>query len=236
MRTEAWRLAPGGPEFTLAAGRLAGLGPDSLVLEAGCGMGLTATELAKYFGCRVEAFDLFPDFIRRAEQLAATQEVSDRIRFHCADILRQPLQECGCDFAAADGGVLTAVADREKLLRLLCHALKPGGHLYLTDLTVHPFAPEPVAAYYRHLRTGSEQLYRRLLPQLGMKIIFTCLLPESAWRRYFLDISRAARRQAGFLKQPEIAAKVLKEATVHYRQGGRGIVNYLLVLAEKICA
>uniref|UniRef100_UPI004056BCF0 SAM-dependent methyltransferase n=1 Tax=Candidatus Electronema sp. TaxID=2698783 RepID=UPI004056BCF0 len=236
MRTEAWRLAPGGPEFTLTAGRLAGLGPDAKVLEAGCGMGLTAVELAKHFGCRVEAFDLFPDFIRRAEQLAADQGVSDRISFRCADILRcQPAAGC-CDFAAADGGVLTAVADREELLRLLCHALKPGGNLYLTDLTVHPYAPEPVAAYYRHLRTGSEPLYRHLLPRLGMEIIFTCLLPESAWRRYFCDISRAARRRAGFLKQPEIAAKVLKEATVHYRQGGRGNANYLLVLAEKICA
>ncbi|WP_417911722.1 SAM-dependent methyltransferase [Candidatus Electronema sp. TJ] len=235
MKTEAWRLAPGGLEFTLAAGRLAGLGPDSLAVEAGCGMGLTAVELVKHFGCRVEAFDLFPDFISRAKRLAAVQGLSDRINFCCADILRcLPAAEY-CDFAAADGGVLTAAADREALLQLLSHALKPGGHLYLSDLAVHPWAPEPVSAYYRHLKTGSELLYRQLLPQLGLEIIFSCLLPDTAWRRYFCDINRAARRQAGFLKQPELAAKVREEAAVYYRQGGRGSVDYLLIVARKGC-
>lgn len=196
-------------------------------------MGLTAAELAKHFGCRVEAFDLFPDFISRAEKLAAAQGLTEKIRFHCADILKQPFQECCCDFAAADGGVLTAVADREVLLQLLSHALKPGGHLYLTDLAVHPYAPEPVAAYYRHLRRGSERLYRQLLPRIGMEIIFTCLLPDSAWHRYFLDIRRATRRRLGFLCDPEVAAKVREEAAVYYRQGGRGSVEYLLILARK---
>ena len=234
MKSAAWRLAPGGLEFTLTAGRLAGLDPAARVVEAGCGMGLTAVELAQHFGCQIEAFDLYPDFIHRAEELAHSHGVAAQTRFYCTNILQAQLDPSSYDLALADGGVLTAVTDREALLRQLYHALKQDAHLYLTDLVVHPWAPESVTAYYQQLRTGSEQLYRRLLPRLGFELTFVALLPPSAWQHYFYQMNQAARQRLGFLKTAEAIAQIHQEATLYYREGGRGSLDYLFILARKV--
>ncbi|WYD80092.1 MAG: class I SAM-dependent methyltransferase [Candidatus Electrothrix gigas] len=236
-KTPGYLLAPGGKKYTLTAGMLADLGPGASVLEVGCGMGCTAVELAEYFDCTVEAFDLVQDFIDRAEQYTCMRKMTEQIRFHCADIFEYldhiPDHTKRFDLAVAEGGALTAVKNRRKVLSLLYQAIKPGGYLYLSDLLVYPWVPEPVRQYYAHLNTMTEERYRTLLAELDFDIKFSCLLPEQAWHDYFTALNQALREKIGFLGNPKVAEKVRQEEDIYYKQGGHRSVDYLFVIAQK---
>ena len=233
-KTPVYLLAPGGKEYTRTAGMLTDLRPEAAVVEAGCGMGSTAVGLAENFGCTVEAFDLYQDFIDRGETYASMRKVTEQVRFHCGDIMQCLDRDKRFDLAVAEGGALTAVNDRREVLDLLYQTIKPGGYLYLSDLLVHPWAPEPVTEYYSHLNTMTEQRYRTLLAELNFDITFTCFLSEQAWDNYFVALNQALSRKIGFLGKAEVARKVGQEEELYYKHGGCHSLECLMIIARKI--
>ena len=61
--------------------RLAGIGPDDVVYDLGCGDGRLVIEAVMRAGCRGVGIDIDPERIRQSRQNAAVAGVADRVRF-----------------------------------------------------------------------------------------------------------------------------------------------------------
>lgn len=61
------------------------LGPDSRLLDVGCGIGGPARMAAAERGCQVTGVDLSPDFVAAARTLTSAVGLSDRVTFRLVD-------------------------------------------------------------------------------------------------------------------------------------------------------
>jgi len=100
------------------------------VLDATCGPGLYAVDLAKR-GCRVTGVDFGPASIAYARELAAMEEVADRCTFIEQDVREFVPQSGAYDAALFLYGQLSVFKPEETavLLHTIAQALKPGGKL-----------------------------------------------------------------------------------------------------------
>ena len=62
------------------------LTPSARVIELASGKGAFARFLAGRFGCRVDGFDVNPDFVEHSTIRAAEQGLSSLVDFRCHDI------------------------------------------------------------------------------------------------------------------------------------------------------
>jgi SAM-dependent methyltransferase len=110
-------LGPRGPEllFDLVAGF--GLEPGSLAVDAGCGPGTHAFELARRFGFRVIAVDPF-------ERPSWT--AGEGVSFAVGSVESLPVEPGSADLVWCRD-VLELVADLDLSLRELARVLRPGG-------------------------------------------------------------------------------------------------------------
>ena len=122
-----------GTEAVEAAARRLKLGPGSMVLEIGSGVGGPARYLAHTTGCRVTAVELLESLHEVASDLTRRCGLSDRIRHICADALTCDLPDGAFD-AAVSWCAFLHIPDRPRLAARIARALKSGGQLYLEDL------------------------------------------------------------------------------------------------------
>lgn len=106
------------------------------VLEIGSGSGRYALQVAALTGCRVLGVDINEPGIRNANELAAGQNLAERVRFEKCDA-SQPLRFGEGTFDAIfSNDVLCHIPGREQLLLELHRVLKPGGRLLFSDALV----------------------------------------------------------------------------------------------------
>jgi ubiquinone/menaquinone biosynthesis C-methylase UbiE len=137
MRDKAATSRP--PTLTQALKDLAPRRPGDRVLDIGCGTGTFDTMLKQRCpGVEVTGLDPDPKALARARHKAEQARVSIRFDQGFADSLEYP--------AAANFDVVFSSfmfhhlegSDREKTLREVRRALKPGGSFYLLDFEVSP--------------------------------------------------------------------------------------------------
>jgi ubiquinone/menaquinone biosynthesis C-methylase UbiE len=116
--------------------RLLALTRDSHVLEIGSGSGRYALQVASTTGCRVLGVDINEPGVQNANQLAAAENLAERVKFEKCDA-SQPLRFSDASFDAVfSNDVLCHIPGRDKLLRELRRVLKPGGRLLFSDALV----------------------------------------------------------------------------------------------------
>jgi len=127
--------APGQLDFIAEAFAARGVAAGSFLLDAGCGTGRFAVELARR-GYAVEGLDLSPRLVERARALAEAAGVGAaqgfRINFEVGDMLALPAR--GRFDVVLCRGVLNDLLDgrgRERALRSFAGALRRGGVLIL---------------------------------------------------------------------------------------------------------
>ncbi|HXG65813.1 MAG TPA: methyltransferase domain-containing protein [Blastocatellia bacterium] len=125
---------PGGVKLTERLGEVLGLTPESRVLDVAAGQGASAIHLAQRFGCQVVGVDYGSDMARRANENAAAQGVSDRVRFEQGDAERLPFPDAAFDAIICECAFCT-FPDKAAAAREFARALKPGGRVGLSDLT-----------------------------------------------------------------------------------------------------
>lgn len=104
------------------------LAPDSVVLDAGCGTGLTGKALAAAGFRTIDGMDLS----RRSLEIAEALDVYRSLIHVDMQALPLPYADNSYDGLACVG-VLTYVPDSAAILHEFCRVLKPGGVMLLTQ-------------------------------------------------------------------------------------------------------
>ena len=127
---------PGGLELTARLARLMNLGPASRVLDVGSGLGTSSAYLAKTLGCETVGVTLESDGVAAGvDRWQRREGVGKLASFVQGDIQQVELEGCSFDTAMLEC-VLSIVPDKRMALRRVHAALKPGGLLGITDVTV----------------------------------------------------------------------------------------------------
>ncbi len=196
--------------------RLLGLAPSARgrVLDVACGQGGTTRRLASHFSpSRVTAVNLFPD------QLRAARDRAPGCRFVQMDAARLALVDDCFDLVVCVEAAFH-FETRAEFLRQSFRALKPGGHLVLSDILVTgPSVEIPDE------NVVSRAEYERLFEDAGFATPAIVACRDRTWvpfrRHYFWNL-----------------VKVLEWGdALHWwrrsRQMDQGIVDYLLVATQK---
>lgn len=165
-------------------GEIAGVGPESRVLDLACGKGELLCRWAEWFGSRGVGVDLSTVFAAAARDRAAELGVADRIEIvtgDAADYRTEPaaFDVVCCIGATWIGGGLTGT------IALLRRALRPGGLLLVGE----PYwAEDPPAEFIEADRgwaefTTLEGTFDRL-DAAGVDLVEMVLATPDSWDRY----------------------------------------------------
>jgi len=118
---------PGGFPATLQNLRSLQVKAEDLVLDAGCGTGLTACHLAKMAGCKIIGIDLSPEMVEKARQRAEKEGVSSLVEFRVADVFKLPFDDNYFDVVMGES--ITVFLDKVQVYREFYRVLKPEGRI-----------------------------------------------------------------------------------------------------------
>lgn len=107
------------------------LSRSSAVLDAGCGAGVVACEMAKR-ECRVFGMDYSYGMVEKANRVC-NKERKLNVKFLGGDIEKLPFKDASFDMVICLG-VITYLKSEEKALRELSRILKPDGNLIISSL------------------------------------------------------------------------------------------------------
>jgi len=104
-------------------------GPDSRILDVGCGSGALDRMLAQMLGSSVQivAADLNPFFLGEARALAQKAQLADRIEFVEASATQLPYEDASFDCAFSI--TVLEECDADRAIAELARVVKPGGHV-----------------------------------------------------------------------------------------------------------
>jgi ubiquinone/menaquinone biosynthesis C-methylase UbiE len=166
MRTEMWRWL----DATFA--------PASRLLDLGCGTGLDAVRLAQ-LGHHVTATDWSPAMVRRTDERAAHERLSERVQALNvgAHELRQLNGDGSFDGAYSNLGALNCVPDLGSVARECARLLKPGGALVFT--VIGRICPWEIAYYLRRRR------WARVKVRFGHGLVPVGMNERTIWTAYY---------------------------------------------------
>jgi serine/threonine-protein kinase HipA len=181
------RKGPGGDAHTLRAfSACAGLPPEPVVVDLGCGSGAATLVLARQLGSPVLGVDLCQPFLDELEERARAEGLEHLVRTRCADFGELDLPPGSVDLVWSEGAIYQ-LGFEEGLWRWRTH-VKPGGYLAVTDavwLTPAPpvEARERWATWYPAMTTLDA--CRDAAARLGLDVVDAFPLPRSAWEAYY---------------------------------------------------
>jgi ubiquinone/menaquinone biosynthesis C-methylase UbiE len=119
---------------------------DQHVLDIGCGTGRSALRLTEQRGSKVTGVSVSKEQIARANQLARTHGLADRLTFEHADAMRLPYEDASFDAAWAVESLCHM--DRAKALSEAWRVLRPGGDLLVLESVLTDELTEDEAAVF----------------------------------------------------------------------------------------
>lgn len=131
---------PGGLRLTERLGEIAGLTPQSRVLDAAAGRGTSALFLAERFGCHVTGIDLSAVNVDLAAAEARRRDMADRVQVQCADAECLPCPDRSFDAIICECAFCTFPA-KDSAASEFWRVLRPGGVIALSDITRVPGPP-----------------------------------------------------------------------------------------------
>ena len=101
-------------------------------LDLACGKGAVSVSLARAFGCRVDGFDLFPEFVEYARARADEESLGRLCRFETADVKEvvQTARGYGGVIFGAAGDILGSPAET---VSSLAAVVNPHGYILIDD-------------------------------------------------------------------------------------------------------
>jgi SAM-dependent methyltransferase len=177
------RQGPGDAGSTLQALALVpGIGPETRVLDLGCGTGLQTCLLAQNSPARFVAIDNHPPFVQELNQRARLLGIADRLEARVGDMRRLDFAPGSFDLIWCEGAIY--VTGVEASLRQWRRLLVPGGYVAFTEVCwTRPGPPPDCAAFwaqeYPAIRETSALL--RLIEECAYEMVGHFPLPSSSW-------------------------------------------------------
>ena len=149
------------------------LGPETRVLDLGCGYGSTARYLAKNYGCPVTATNISENELELAWDRTLEAGLGELIDYEYGDFHDLIYADDSFHVVWSQEAFLHA-SDKSKVLSECSRVLVPGGTLVFTDILVRSGTPEAdrTRIYDRVKSPDMWDLsdYRRTLEGLGLQI------------------------------------------------------------------
>jgi ubiquinone/menaquinone biosynthesis C-methylase UbiE len=118
-------IHPGGKQSTQQVYRMADLNKHHYVLDIGCGVGATAIDMARKYGCTVVASDIDPNMLEKAKQNVSQTNLTDKVEVTNADIQQMPFADNEFDMVIVEA--VTMFVNRKKAVEESRRACKSGG-------------------------------------------------------------------------------------------------------------
>lgn len=208
------------------------VGPDSRLLDVGCGVGTPGVRIARLSGAEVTGISVSKEQVERANALARSQSSACRAEFQQANAMELPFPDASFDAVLALESMIH-MPDRGQVLREIHRVLRPGGRLALTDF--HERTPLPPAhravvdVMLKDLMSTMVQVddYPRLLRTAGFQFTEMRDISEETLRRTFLTLTERAA---------EMPTEVLDK--LDWKSDPKDMIDitgfgYLLVVAER---
>jgi SAM-dependent methyltransferase len=230
------RQGPGDAASTLRALSLVpGIGPETRVLDLGCGTGMQTRVLAQNSPAHIVAVDNHEPFIDVLKHEAEHLGVAGRIDARVGDMQHLEFADASFDLIWCEGAI--AMMGVEAGLREWRRLLVPGGHLAMTEVCWLKPDPTPDCASF----WATEYPAIRDVPTL-LSVIKDCryetvghfTLPSSSWwddyyRPLQQNIIEFRDRHHGELDAQELADQVQREIDVwHAYQQYYGYVFFVM--------
>jgi ubiquinone/menaquinone biosynthesis C-methylase UbiE len=120
-------IHPGGQRSTEELLDLAAVKPGERVLDVGCGVATTATELAARVGCSVVAVDIDEAMLTRARRTVELADAGDRVQVQRGDVLA--LEFDNEEFDAVIVEAVTMFVDRPRAVSEITRVCRRGGRI-----------------------------------------------------------------------------------------------------------
>ncbi len=180
-------LTPGAAETVELIAEAVNPAEDTLLLDVAAGKAEAACTLAGRFACRVLAVDLYDPFIHYAAAKAWHWNLRDLVTVLRADGKRVPVRDAVCDAAYCIGA--PSIVGLEPCLAELARAVKPGGHVIVSDVVWRekpdgPLGPEWGWVAQVNPRLSADE-YAVAIEAAGLRIERLHTHGRSAWEEYW---------------------------------------------------
>lgn len=152
--------------------KMSNLEEGATVLEIGCGQGVGAKLINKYFSPKIiEGIDLDPDMISRAKR----RNKNSSIHFSIGDASNLKFKSGSFD-AIFDFAIIHHIPNWKDCLGELKRVLKPGGQIIMEDLSIDTFSTIFGRFLKLFLKHPYDEMYTRNefmveIKKLGFKIV-----------------------------------------------------------------
>lgn len=179
---------PGSKETTRKAfSMLKNLPPKPVILDVGCGIGMTSIELAKLSNGNIIALDINPVFLEILQKHAKEQRVADKIKTINQDMCSMDFEENSFDVIWTENSVF--FVGFERVLKEWRVFLKKGGYFVVSVLRkLKGNPPDEAKEYwklvYPSVKTHEETL--KFIENHGYQLISSFILPDADYNCYTL--------------------------------------------------
>jgi SAM-dependent methyltransferase len=228
-------MTPGAAETVELIAEAVRPSEDSLLLEVAAGKAEAACTLAGRFACRVLAVEIYDPFVHYAAAKAWHWNLRDLVTVLRADGKRLPVRDGSCDAGYCIGG--PSIVGLERCLAELARAVKPGGHVVVSDIVWRAKPEAPLGPDWKYVAAVEPKLsageYAAAIEAAGLRVERVHVHERSAWEDYFRPMLRVAE-EAKTSQPADIAFADEVESGVELeRRAVEAFLDYATFVAAK---
>jgi len=217
---------------------------SNLVLDAGCGYGVIACNLAKKHKVQIIGIDINSFEISKAQKRAKQVGVANKVKFKVMDYTKTNFPNNHFN-AIYTMETLSHAANLNKALTELLRILKPGGKLALFEYTLAPdkdFSPWEIKMLNLGIKgtaaLGLKQFRHNKFPTLLSSIGFTNTKEQNITKNFLPSIHRLeklAYRPYSLIKLLKLQKFFINTtiAVEWYKLAKKGLIRYCIFTAQK---
>ncbi len=227
------KLGPGGNDHTL---HVLGMLPKrrfDVIVDAGCGTGRQTLALAGELRTLVHAVDIYEPFLEDLAKRAGEAGLRPLVETHCMDMQEIPSVFPRIDLLWSEGAAYSI--GFAHALAIWSPAVKPGGHLVVSELTwLQEQVPPAVRGFFMSGYPDMQHAEQNVAAAVsaGYKVLGTYTLPSATWVEGYYDVLEPRAKAlidhpdpsvSGFAKETVEEIEIFGRSTDSY-----GYVFYVL--------